>query len=78
MSRNPSNLRRDQLLHLGTHVQPDSNADRLKLVKSYAANYCDPSKSAAAWMPDDTWFRRMFSGCGQIQPSGTTMEGGSR
>ncbi|KAF2112392.1 hypothetical protein BDV96DRAFT_497886 [Lophiotrema nucula] len=35
--------------------QPAGNTDRLKLVKKYAANYCEPFKSAAKWIPDNTW-----------------------
>lgn len=39
----------------GTHEQPDSNEERLQLVKNYAANYCEPFKSAVELIPDDTW-----------------------
>ncbi|PSN65575.1 FAD/NAD(P)-binding domain-containing protein [Corynespora cassiicola Philippines] len=39
----------------GSDKQPETNAGRLKLLKSYAANYCEPFKSAAEWIPEDFW-----------------------
>ena len=39
----------------GSSEQPSTNEERVKRFKSYAANYCEPFKSAALWLPGDTF-----------------------
>ena len=39
----------------GSSEQPSTNEERAKLFKSYAANCCEPLKSAALWLPGDTF-----------------------
>ena len=39
----------------GSSEQPSTNKERVKLFKGYAANYCESLKSAALWLPDDTF-----------------------
>jgi hypothetical protein len=38
----------------GSSEQPSTDKERVKLFKSYAANYCESLKSAELWLPDDT------------------------
>lgn len=39
----------------GSSEQPSTNEERVKPFKSYAANYREPFKSAALWLPGDTF-----------------------
>ena len=39
----------------GSSEQPPTNEERVKPFKSYAANCCEPFKSAALWLPGDTF-----------------------
>lgn len=40
---------------LGTDQYPKENTDRVKLFKQLAANYCEPVRSIAEWVNNDTW-----------------------
>jgi 2-polyprenyl-6-methoxyphenol hydroxylase-like FAD-dependent oxidoreductase len=38
----------------GASSQPESNDDRIKLMKENASHFCEPFKSAFSWVKDDT------------------------